>query len=122
MATYIGYYRVTEGFAEENGKRARSGDKAIDQKFGQMIIELPGKLPNGINIIGSYAPMAGPVLGNQPPSVMIVDAAETSDLTFISQYYSGYLQFQWMPASVVGASRAQRESWRAQTAEPAAVR
>lgn len=123
MSTYIGYYRVTEGFAEESAKRARSGDTSIDPKFAQMVTELPGKLPKGISIIGSYAPMAGgPVLGSAPPSVIIVDATETSELTFISQYYGGYLLFQWHPATVVGASRAQRETWRAQAEAPTPAR
>lgn len=123
MATYIGYYRPTAGFIEEGAKRARSGDRSMDPKFTQMVVELPGKLPDGINIIGSYAPIAGGgVLGSQPPSVMIVDAAETSELTFVSQYYAGYLEFHWMPATVVGASRAQRESWRQQAGQPAPSR
>ena len=123
MSTYIGYYRATDGFAEENMERARREGSGLDDKFARMVVELPGKLPNGLSIIGSYSPMAnGPVLGSQLPAVMIVDAETTSDLTFITNYYSGYLQFQWQPATVVGASRAQREAWQAKAAQPSRAR
>lgn len=123
MSTFIGYYRATESFVAENLERARREGPGADEKFTRMVVELPGKLPNGLSIIGSYSPMAsGPVVGSQLPSIMIVDAETPGDLSFITNYYAGYLYFQWQPATVVGASRAQREAWQAQAAQPARAR
>lgn len=116
MATYIGYYRTTDAFAQEIQQNSREG-KPIDQKFMQMVVDLPAKLPASCSVIGSYAPAAGPVLGAQPPSIQIVETSDTRDLQFISQYYGGYLMFHWVPATVVGANKQQREAWR-ETAQP----
>lgn len=122
MSTFIGYYRTNDAFAQEIQQRQREG-QPIDARFIQMVVDLPGKLPASCKIIGSYSPAAGPVLGPQPPSIQIVETNDPRDLQFISQYYGGYLQFHWVPATVVGANRQEREAWRevAQT-EPAGVR
>ncbi|HLZ68976.1 MAG TPA: hypothetical protein VKV26_03615 [Dehalococcoidia bacterium] len=117
MSVYLGYYRVTPGFAEANAARARSGEASIDPKFRQMVIDLPGKLPANCRIIGSYAPM-----GTDLPAVMIAETNNTDDLFFISQYYNGYLQYQWVPARAVGTTAAERERYLASVAAPAGVR
>jgi hypothetical protein len=125
MAVYLGYYRTTSSFTEENQARARSQGPIIDSKFRQMVVDLPDKLPAGCRIIGSYAPMGGggAVLGDPGlPSVQIVDTGNPADLNFISQYYSGYLMFQWTPAISVGSNRQEREAALAATAAPAGVR
>ena len=42
---------------------------------------------------------------------MIVETESTSALGFISQYYAGYLAFEWTPANRVGGTREERETW-----------
>ncbi len=39
----------------------------------------------------------GRPLGIAHPSVMIVETSDTTDLGFISGYYNGFLDFQWVP-------------------------
>ena len=126
MAVYLGYYRVVPGFMQENQERIRrEGPTGPDPKFVQMVRELPDKLPAGCRILGSYAPLggaSGDVSEPGPPSVMIVETDEPRDLASITQYYSGYLAFQWAPATAVGATRQEREAWAATAATPAAAR
>ena len=52
---------------------------------------------------------------------MIIETSDTAHLGFISNYYAGYLQFQWFPATSVGANKNQREEWRQAAAAPPAV-
>lgn len=57
MATYIGYYRTTDGFALENQEQSRAeGPTGPPAKFMQLVVDLPGRLPAGTTIVGSYAP------------------------------------------------------------------
>ena len=120
MAAYIGYYRPVPGFLEENQTRARSEGATPDPRMQQRVRELPDKLPAGCTILGAYTPMvSGAVLSDTtPPGVIIVDTNNTTDLTFINQYYAGFLVFQWAPATVIGTTRAERE---AATAGPVAA-
>jgi hypothetical protein len=119
MAAYIGYYRPVPGFLEENQTKARSEGASPDPRMQQRVRELPEKLPAGCTILGAYAPMAGPVFSDTaPPGVLVVDTNNTADLTFINQHYAGFLVFQWLPATVIGATRAERE---AATAGPVAA-
>ena len=124
MATYLAYYRVAPSFNEENQARARGGGSGIDPKFRQMVVDLPNRLPSSCRILGSYAPVGGGAVLSEPgaPAVMIIETSDPRDLTFISQYYTGYLIFQWTPATSVGGNRQERESWAATTAAPAAAR
>lgn len=41
---------------------------------------------------------------------MIVESDQTEHLIFISRYYAGFLQFHWVPAISLGASRQEREA------------
>ncbi len=77
MATYIGYYRTTDGFNLENQERSRAeGPTGPPAKFMQLVVDLPGRLPAGATIVGSWGPVVnGPVFaGGAPPNVMIVEA------------------------------------------------
>lgn len=114
MSLFIGYYRPTATYREANEARARQGETAIDPKFAQMVVDLPLKLPAGCSILGSYGP--GGNSPDNPPNVMILETSDTAHLGFISNYYAGFLQFQWFPATSVGANKNQREEWRQATA------
>jgi hypothetical protein len=126
MAIYLGYYRATPQFIEENQARLRrEGGNAGPPACRRMVQELPDKLPAGCRIVGSYAPVGGggAVLGPVGlPSVQIVETSDPTHLDFISQYYNGYLIFQWTPATSVGGNRQERAAWAAATAVPAGAR
>jgi hypothetical protein len=113
MAVYLGYYRVARSYQDQMQERAREQRPGLDEKFRELILGLPEKVPAGCRIDGSYPPMgAGAVLRDPgPPSVMIVETESTSDLAFISRYYTGYLAFEWTPANHVGGTREERETW-----------
>ena len=120
MSVYLGFYRPDPEWQKEFGRRARAGEEPVDPKLRQLVVELPEKLPGSCTIIGAYNTMAGNVLSDPgPPGVLIVDTTNGDDLLFISQYYSGYLQFQWHPARAIGANRQEREAAMAQTATAA---
>lgn len=119
MAVYLGYYRAVPRFAEEAQARAREG-AGPDPSFRRMVTELLDKLPASCHLLGSYTPLggAGAVLSDPgPPSVMIVETDNPADLGFISQYYAGYLMFQWLPAVRVGATHQERADWAATIAD-----
>src|SRR4051794_35420934 len=101
MAVYLGYYRVVRQFQEQTQAQARDAGVEMDAKFRQMILALPDRLPAGCTIVGSYTPIGGGAVLHEPgpPAVMIVETESTRDLVFISQYYTGYLQFEWTPAT-----------------------
>jgi hypothetical protein len=111
MSIFLGYYRTNPTAAQENDARARTHGPGLDPKMRQLVLDLPGKLPKGCRILGSYVPMAEPVFGDaSPPSVMIVETGDTADLQFIAQHYASYLIFQFMPAISVGTTRAERDA------------
>ena len=122
MPVYLGFYRPDPEFQREFGARVRAGEQSGDTRIQRLVVELPDKLPASCRIIGAYNTMAGNVLSDPgPPGVLIVDTSNGDDLLFISQYYSGYLQFQWHPARAIGANRQEREAAMAQTAAAAGV-
>lgn len=111
MATYIGYYRPTQSFMESNFTRARAEGFSPDPKMQQLVRDLPERLPSSCRILAAYSPMAAPVFADTaPPGVLVVETDSTTDLTFITQHYAGYLMFQWVPATVIGTTRAEREA------------
>ena len=123
MSIYVGFYRPDPEFLRELGARARAGEQPTDPKLLRLVTELPEKLPASCTIIGAYNTLAGNVLSDPgPPGVLIVDTSNGDDLLFISQYYVGYLQFQWHPARSVGATRQEREAAMAAAAQPAGTR
>ena len=112
MAVYIGYYRPNPQAMEEAGQRARGGDRGPAPQLVQLVRELPDKLPAGCKLLGSYAPMAGPVFSEQPPpGITVVETDNVADLQFISQHYAGYLVYHWVPATRVGVTAQEREAW-----------
>ena len=118
MAVYLGYYRAAPEALQENRARAREQGAAPDPRLQRLVVELLDKLPAGCTVLGSYTPMAGAVFGESaPPSVMIVDAEHPAALSFISQYYAGFLLFHWVPATRVGATHQEREAWAAAQAQ-----
>lgn len=117
MSLFLGYYRPTATFRQNNEARAIQGEPIPDPKFIQMVVDLPLRLPAGCTIVGSYGPSGGsPEL---PPAVMILETSDPAHLGFITNYYSGYLHFQWFPATTVGADKNQREQWRQSVETPA---
>jgi hypothetical protein len=120
MSVYVGFYRPDPEFMRETAARARAGDQATDPKLARLVVELPEKLPAGCKIVGAYNTFAGSALSDPgPPGVVIVDTGNGDDLLFISQYYTGYLQFLWHPARSVGATRQEREAAMAAASVPA---
>ena len=123
MAVYIGYYRPNPQSLAEGGQRARSGQPGPDPTLVQLVRALPDKLPAGCRLLGSFAPMAGPVFADQPPpGVTIVETDNVADLQFISQHYAGYLIYHWIPAVRVGVSALEREAWASAIPTPAGTR
>ena len=121
MAVYLGYYRAVPGFVQATQEQLRGGGGGPDPAFLQRVRELPERLPAGCRILGSYTPLGGaggPVFEPGPPSVMIVESDDPVHLGFISQHYGGYLAFLWVPATVVGASRQERDRWAAEVSVP----
>ncbi len=116
MSTYLGFYRATQGYRTEMELRARGGDTSMDPKFMQLVVDLPIRLPAGCNIIGSYGSVGNSAEGL--PNVMIVETDNLDHLAFISNYYSGFLDFQWTPARSIGANKDQREQWRQSVQAP----
>ena len=52
---------------------------------------------------------------------MVVESEDHSHLSYISNYHAGWLVFNWMPATAVGATPEQRAAWHAEQ-EAQAVR
>ncbi len=112
MATYLGFYRAVPTFLEETWARARTGDRAPDAAFRRLVTGLLEQLPRGCTLLGSYAAIGGAGQGTTgPPSVLIIETSDTAALSFISQYYSGYLQIEWVPAQAVGMTGAERAAY-----------
>lgn len=110
VATYIGYYRPNQRFVDVSNETARAGGTTPDPKFLQMVADLPIKLPDTTRILGSFAPIGGATPAS--PAVFVVEASEVSGLQFISNYYQGYLEFDWHPGVSIGADKNEREQWR----------
>ncbi len=110
MSTFIGYFRPTETYRQASEARARAGESVWDPKFLQLVVDLPVKLPAGCQMIGTYSPVGGAT--DTQPSVCLVEATDTDQLQFISNYYIGWLEFNWAPTIPLGASKNQREEWR----------
>jgi hypothetical protein len=101
MAVYLGYYRPVPDFVANDA-------------FRRKVVELPEKLPAGCLLIGSYVPTGGAAaVTPSRPAVMLVETDHPADLDFISQYYAGALQFDWVPVTPVGTTRPEREAWAA---------
>jgi hypothetical protein len=102
MATYIGYYRLHPDYWSENGARAREAGHAIpDEVFRAKVSSLRDKLPASIKLIGSYAPIASSP-NPERPAVWICECDDPAELTFVNNYYAGYLMFDWAPVTVLG--------------------
>ena len=121
MAVYLGYYRAVPGFVQQTQEQRRAGAGGPAGAFLDLVRELPERLPAGCRILGSYTPLGGgggAVFEPGPPSVMIVETDDPQHLAAISQHYGGYLAFLWVPATVVGARRPERERWAARASGP----
>lgn len=105
MTTYLGYYRPTADWLEQANAAARAGEPVLPPEFLQKVAELPDKMPASCTILGSWGPRGSSA---ELPSVMVVETDNDADLTFITQYYQGWLGFQWTPAISIGATKAQR--------------
>ncbi len=113
MATFIGYYSPDEAWlAETNAKARTDGPTGFDPTFLERVAALPDQLPSGCKIVGAYASRG---LSSATPSIMVVETDNDDDLTFIGNYYQGFLQFLWVPAIAIGGTRAARDEWIAAT-------
>ena len=102
------------GFVQATQDRQRRGAGGPDPAFLRLVRELPERLPAGCRILGSYASLGGAggtVFEPGFPAVMIVESDDPAHLGIISQHSGGYLAFHWVPATVVGARRQERERW-----------
>jgi hypothetical protein len=102
MSIYIGFYRPAPEYRADSVARARR-DEPTDPEVVRLIRELPGSLPDGCRIAGAYTTMSV-----SHPNLLIVDAADSSSLDFITRYYRGYLEFDWIPARVIGVTDEER--------------
>ena len=101
MATYIGYYDRDDDFATLMGERARSGQPAFPEEFTKKVVELRDKLPSTIKLIGSYAPIGS---SREHPAIWIAETDDPAELSFINNYYAGWLSFTWVPVNVLGTT------------------
>ena len=102
MATYIGYYRPNADYVREQGEKARNGSGGVNPAFRQKVIDLRTKLPAGIKLIGSYSPLGG--ASSARPAVWIAETDDPAELTFINNWYEGFLDFEWVPATAIGTT------------------
>ncbi|MGE0227687.1 MAG: hypothetical protein AB7I38_07005 [Dehalococcoidia bacterium] len=107
MTLYIGFYTIDPHFQRESGERARSGDNTMDERFGRKVVELRDRLPASLKLLGSYATQSA-----ERPNIWLCETDNQADLQFVSNYYEGYLRFDWVPATVIGANAAETEARR----------
>ena len=81
---------------------ARRGNAGVNPAFRQKVIELRDSLPSTIKLIGSYAPLGG--ASPTRPSVWIAETNDPAELAFINNWYQGWLEFEWVPATVLGTT------------------
>ena len=120
MALYLGFFSADPSYAAENGRRQREGGPFFEPTLARMVAELPEKLPPTCRYVSAYSAGGMRIDGVPLASVVVVEAADTSDLQFIERYYAGYLQVRWAPTSSIGATREERE--RALASEPGGAR
>jgi hypothetical protein len=114
VSAYIGFYRPAPEYRADSVARARRSEPT-DPEVVRLIRDLPGALPDGCRILSAYTTMSV-----THPNVLIVDASDTSSLSFISRYYGGYLEFDWLPCRVIGVSDDERARFLG-LAEPGSV-
>jgi hypothetical protein len=102
VSVYIGFYRPTPEYRADQTSRARRGEPR-DPEVVRLVRELPSSLPDQCRILGAYTTMSA-----SHPSVLIVDAGDTSSLDFIGRYYSAYLEFDWVPYRLLGVKDDER--------------
>ena len=103
MATYIGYYRINEGFERESAEQAReAGEAVLSPTMRRKVIDIRDKLPASIRIMGSYAPLGA--MTKTYPGVWIVGTDDPDELGFVSNWYRGFLDFERVPVTAVGAT------------------
>ena len=106
MAVYMGYYHPNEEFARENGARSReAGSPSVNDTMRQKVIDLRDNLPASLNFIGSFAPFGGAAVPHRP-GVWICETDDLEDLQFVTNWYMGFLEFEWVPARAVGTTAA----------------
>ena len=105
MTLYVGFYVIDPEFQRESGARARSGDNSLDARFGRKLVELRDRLPASLKLIGSYTTQSA-----ERPNIWLCETDNQADLQFVSNYYEGYLRFDWVPANVIGATTAETEA------------
>ena len=52
--------------------------------------------------MGSYAPLGA--ITKTYPGVWIVETDDPDELGFVSNWYRGFLDFEWVPVTAVGAT------------------
>jgi len=104
MTIYVGFGRWSDGYLRDVGEKLRSGKTAAQaneelgltakaQAFNQSV-------PQGLRIIGSYAPQG--IGGAHPsfaesPLVRIIETDDPAHVTWATNYYAGYLNVAYHP-------------------------
>lgn len=111
MATYLGYYRIDPRFAEELSAWRRGPRTSANpaDPLVSLVEHFLDRLPAGCTYLGSYNPVGSGVVFDQGlPSVELIETSNPADLAFISQYFLGFINYQWTPVSSPGRSREER--------------
>ena len=105
MATYIGYYRINEGMRRENDEKSRaSGEPYVSPAMREKVVGIRDALPSSIKLIGSYAPIGA--MTQTYPAVWIVETDDPAELVFVNNWYRGFIDFEWVPATALGNTSA----------------
>lgn len=105
MSVYIGYQTTARPLLEElENESWAKGYPGLSQKALDRALELREKLPEGCRIVGVYNPVAG-IQNPLTPGVMVIETDDTAHLQFISNHYTGMLNYVWVPAISVGTTR-----------------
>jgi hypothetical protein len=113
MATYIGYYRVHPDYAREMAKRDREAGQPVPRdEFRAKVASLRDELPPAIRLIGSYVPMQSwsPDPDTRHPAIWVCECDDPAELRFVTNYYAGFLLFEWIPVEALGTVSAHVEA------------
>lgn len=101
MAYYIGYYHINPDLRRDVGERARNGHEP-DRTMAEKVIALRDNLPTGLKLHGSFNPIGGAT--ERRPAVWLAETDDHSHLQFVSNWYQGIFEFEWVPANAVGVT------------------
>jgi len=107
MTLYVGFYTPNPDWTREVAAKFRQGELQPGQPvepIATKVRELPQKLPQGCKLLASYGPVGQSpdvVEARRLPGIQLIETDDPAHLTFISQYYAGYLSFFFHPYNPV---------------------